>query len=163
MVWFLCVLSPLPDLWLSWALMWTSFLHEDPDIAGLTPGGHDSPVNMDWYLGYSSSLSHWLVLFFLPQEELVQHCHHVLVYKYNDVWLCFSWYLYCWSSNVRDVCKMHGMIRGECGHAAASLWGRHVPNCSLAIGHRHLHVSTLEGSQYYEVATYNRAIKWSST
>ena len=94
MVWCLCVHSPLPDPWLSWALMWTSFLHEDPGVAGLTLGGNDSAVNTDGYLGCSSSLSHWLVLFFfLPWEEQIHCCHHVSVYKYNDAWLWFSWYL----------------------------------------------------------------------
>ena len=32
---------------------------------------------------------------------------------------------------------MHAIIRGEHGHAVASLWHRHVPSCSLAIGPRH--------------------------
>ena len=101
MVWFLCVHSPLPDPWLSWALMWTSFLHEDPNIAGPTLGGNDSAVNTDGYLGCSSSLSHWLVLFFfLPWEEQVQCCHHVSVYKYKDAWLWFSWYLYCCADHI---------------------------------------------------------------
>ena len=35
------------------------------------------------------------------------------------------------------VCTMHAIIRGEHGHAVASLWHRHVPSCGLAIGPRH--------------------------
>ena len=30
--------------------------------------------------------------------------------------------------------QMCAIIRGECGCAVASLWYRHVPSCSLAIG-----------------------------
>ena len=46
------------------------------------PWGNDSIVNIDGYLGCSSSLSLWPVLiFFLMWEEQVQSCHHMSVYK----------------------------------------------------------------------------------
>ena len=43
--------------------------------------------------------------------------------------------LLCWSMN-DDTMIMHAIIRGDHRRAAASLWLRHAPSCSLAIGPR---------------------------
>ena len=37
-----------------------------------------------------------------------------------------------------DVCTIYAIIKGEWGHAVASLWRRHVPSCGLAIGPKHM-------------------------
>ena len=42
------------------------------------PPGQWCNCEHGWILGFSFSPSLWLVLFLLPWEEQVQHCHHVL-------------------------------------------------------------------------------------
>ena len=74
---------PLPDPWLSWALIWTSCMHEDPGYGCSYLPGQWCSCEHGWIPGFPSSLSLCLVLFLLPWEEQVQHCHHVSVYKYK--------------------------------------------------------------------------------
>ena len=81
MVWFLCVHVPLPDPWLSWAFVWTSCMHQDPigSCSYLFPGQWFSCEHrwIPWLFLFSFSLTSLILL----QEEQVQCCHHVLVYK----------------------------------------------------------------------------------
>ena len=48
----LCVHSPLPDPWLSWALIWTSCMHKDPNLAAPTLLGNDATVSMGGLLAF---------------------------------------------------------------------------------------------------------------
>ena len=57
-----CVHSPLPDSWLSWALWWTSCMHEDPIKLLLPFWALMQLVNTGRWLSFSPSL--WPVLVF---------------------------------------------------------------------------------------------------
>ena len=61
MVWFLCVHGPLLDPWLSWAFVWTRFIHEDPigSCSYLFPGQWFSCEHrwIPWLFLFSFSLT----------------------------------------------------------------------------------------------------------
>ena len=134
MILSLCVHGPLPDPWLSWAVCWTSCMHEDPDLATPTLLDNDSAVNMNGYLTFPL-LSLWPVLFFLPQEEQVHRCHHVSVYKYKlltcmvklvSLLLCCSTVVISQWCGVQYACYYKVWVQTCCGltvaYTCTKLW-----------------------------------------
>ena len=69
--WSLTLLSCVLDLLYAWR-SWCSCSY---------PPWQWFSCEHEWIPGFSSSHSLWPVLFFLPWEDQVHHCHHVLVYK----------------------------------------------------------------------------------
>ena len=139
MILSLCVHGPLPDPWLSWALTWTSCMHEDPDLAAPTLLGNDSAVNTNGYPAFP--------LLFLSDQSC-SSCHGKSRFSAATMSQCTNKkllacvaklvsLLLCWSMN--DVgYNMHAVIRGEHGCAVVSLWLTlcSYPSCGLAIGPR---------------------------
>ena len=136
-----CVHSPLPDPWLSWALIWTSCMHEDPNLAAPTLLGNDATVNTGGSLAFP--------LLFLSDQSY-SCCHRksrfttatmsqVQIQAKKRVWL--SQYIYCSASYIQVTSEGQAqwgcLIMGEHGCAAASLWLGHAPSIGLAIGPRH--------------------------
>ena len=124
MVWFLCVHGPLLDPWLSWAFVWTRFMHEDPIGSWSYPFlGNDSAVNTDGYLAVPLIplifLSDWSGSATERAGSVLPPCLSVQI----NVDMCgwFSWYLYCCSSKRYKcrchVCTVHDIIMGERGCA----------------------------------------------
>ena len=80
----LCLVLDSPEPWLG-PVVCTKILSSCS-----YPPGQWCNCEHGWILGFSFSPSLWLVLFLLPWEEQVQHCHHV---SYTNKQYSCS---YCW-------------------------------------------------------------------
>ena len=138
MVQILCVHGPRPDPWLStWALIWTSCVHEDPICICSYPFlgqwfryGH----LMDWMAVPLLFLSDWFTSIMGRASSMLPPCLSVQI---SESFICC---IACWGS-ASIVChvvtsssayvQVHEVIRVECRHAVALLWL--APVCSLAM------------------------------
>ena len=81
----LCLILDSPEPWLG-PVVCTKILSSCS-----YPPGQWCNCEHGWILGFSFSPSLWLVLFLLPWEEQVQHCHHVsYTNKQYSCWLLLA-------------------------------------------------------------------------
>ena len=88
---FLCVHGPLPDPWLSWALIEPVVCTKILSSCSYPPGQWCNCEH--WKMAFLFSFSLTGLSLLLPREEQVQRCHHV---SYTNNNAMFGYSLACW-------------------------------------------------------------------
>ena len=111
---FLCVHSPLPDPWLSWALIEPVVCTKILSSCSYPPGQWCNCEH--WKMAFLFSFSLTGLSLLMPQEEQVQRCHHVSYTNKSNAILVIAWRVgkavYCCAGAVQSVVQVLCMCGG---------------------------------------------------